>query len=239
MPPKPRAVIFDWDDTLVDTWQVIRNALNVTLKAMGREPWTEEEARNRIGPPAKVLFSGLFGEDRWQEADAIYIKAYVDGITDHLATHPHVTEILDLLHGNGVQLFVVSSKRGPILRREMAHLSFDRYFESVVGAGDAPADKPHAEAVMFALDGSGVEPGPDVWFIGDGLTDMKSAHNAGCLPILVETKLPGEEGLMQAPPAFRLKTHADLLAFVKEHMNAGQGRAPEADAVKSASPKAR
>jgi beta-phosphoglucomutase-like phosphatase (HAD superfamily) len=58
---KPDAVIFDWDDTIVDTWQVVRSAINTTLEAFGHAPWSEDEARKRIGPPARSLFSGLFG----------------------------------------------------------------------------------------------------------------------------------------------------------------------------------
>ena len=33
----PTAIIFDWDDTLVDNWESINSALNTTLKAMGKK----------------------------------------------------------------------------------------------------------------------------------------------------------------------------------------------------------
>ena len=42
-PPRPAAIVFDWDNTLVDTWPVIHESLMVTLSAMGHEPWTFEE----------------------------------------------------------------------------------------------------------------------------------------------------------------------------------------------------
>jgi phosphoglycolate phosphatase len=32
----PKAVIFDWDNTLVDSWPVIHHALNETLEAYGK-----------------------------------------------------------------------------------------------------------------------------------------------------------------------------------------------------------
>ncbi|PPR65951.1 MAG: hypothetical protein CFH03_00782, partial [Alphaproteobacteria bacterium MarineAlpha3_Bin2] len=37
---KPRAILFDWDNTLVDSWPTIIDALNVTLEAYGKTPWT-------------------------------------------------------------------------------------------------------------------------------------------------------------------------------------------------------
>ena len=35
----PKAIIFDWDSTLIDNWQSIANALNATLIEMGKAPW--------------------------------------------------------------------------------------------------------------------------------------------------------------------------------------------------------
>lgn len=35
-PERPRAVIFDWDHTLVDNWDAIRAALNFTLTSFGQ-----------------------------------------------------------------------------------------------------------------------------------------------------------------------------------------------------------
>src|SRR5690606_28818849 len=60
--PKPRAVVFDWDDTIVDNWLSAFKALNTTLVHMGAEAWSEDEARRRSGPSARDLFTGLFGE---------------------------------------------------------------------------------------------------------------------------------------------------------------------------------
>ena len=213
---KPKAVIFDWDDTLVDTGAVVRNAINVALVAMGCEPWSEEEAQRHMGPPARVLFTGLFGEDRWQEADKIYIKAYEDGIIAGLRKHEHVNEIIDALEKSGITLVVVSAKRGYLLRKEAEILGLDKHFLKMVGAGDAANDKPHIDAVLMALSGSGIAPGQDVWFLGDSHTDLIAAKNANCTGVLIETKLPPQEKIDQYSPDLRFKTHADLLVYVQK-----------------------
>jgi phosphoglycolate phosphatase len=217
---KPKAIIFDWDDTLVDTWRVILKALNTTFAALGAPEWSEAEAKQRIGPPARKLFTDIFGEARWQEADAIYIDSYLKNIEGHIRVHDHVPGILQMLADSGIYLAVVSTKRGPILRQEAETLGFDAYFKSLVGAGDAAKDKPDAATVLLALKDSGIEPGPEVWFIGDGNTDMICARNAGCTPLLIETKLPSEESLAQNPPAFRFKNHRELLDFLARELKA-------------------
>lgn len=223
---KPDAVIFDWDDTIVDTWQVVRSAINATLAHFGHAEWSEDEARKRIGPPARVLFSGLFGEDKWQEADKIYIEAYKANISAHIRVHDGARETLDYLKSAGIPMAVVSTKRGPLLRAEAGQLGLDGYFVRLVGAGDAPADKPQPESVHFALEITKISPSKSVIFIGDSVTDMITAENAGCTSVLIETKPPAEDILAKHPPMYRTKDHAQFTDFIKKLMTSKPPAAP-------------
>ena len=40
----PRAVLFDWDNTLVNTWPTIVECYHDTFTALGMTPWTATEA---------------------------------------------------------------------------------------------------------------------------------------------------------------------------------------------------
>ena len=46
--PRPRAVLFDWDNTLVDSWPIIHQALHDMFTAMGHAPWTLDECKARL-----------------------------------------------------------------------------------------------------------------------------------------------------------------------------------------------
>ena len=37
---RPRAVIFDWDNTLVDSWVCIRESYNMTFRHFGMPEWS-------------------------------------------------------------------------------------------------------------------------------------------------------------------------------------------------------
>ena len=212
--PIPRAVIFDWDDTIINSWTPTLKALNKALIEMGEKPWTDEEARAKAGASAKDLFRQLFG-DRWQEADKIFFDYLRSLFREHLPVYPDVEPILKLLAERKVYMAVVSNKRGPLLRTEAQEAGFDKYFGKVVGAGDAAADKPDPAPVLMALEGSGVAPGEHVWFIGDSHADMRCAANSGCTALLVETKPPPEETLAQHPPRKRFKNHAEIMEFLQ------------------------
>jgi phosphoglycolate phosphatase len=94
---------------------------------------------------------------------------------------------------------VVSNKTGELLRREVARLGWSALFGSVVGAGDAAADKPASEPVHLALAPSGVTPGEAVWFVGDTAVDMECARNSGCTAVLLGDDAAAEEFVRFAP----------------------------------------
>lgn len=197
---KPRAILFDWDNTLVDSWPVIHDALNVTLRAFGHAPWTMAETRRRVRKSLRDSFPGLFGDD-WQTAGDVFYRRYAEIHAVNLTPSPGAAAMLAAIAKAGVYLGVVSNKKGDYLRAEARHLGWDRYFGALVGALDAARDKPAAEPVALALAGSGVRPGPAVWIAGDADIDLECAHNAGCTPILIRASAPRPGEFDPHPPA--------------------------------------
>ncbi len=196
----PRVILFDWDDTLVDNFVCIHAALNAALTAMGHQQWTFAEFQAWRGPSVRDLFPQMFG-NRAGEARRIFYAAFEAGHLKTLKALPGAREMLAALHQAGLVLGVVSNKIGHYLRREVAHLEWSGYFHRLVGAMDAARDKPAAEPVWLALEGMGVPPGDDVWFVGDSLTDMKCAYNAGCCPVLLRLRPPDEEEFTRFRPS--------------------------------------
>lgn len=183
-PPSPRAILFDWDHTLVDNWAAILEALNTTLGAMGQRTWTTAETRVRVRKSLRDSFPEMFGT-RWREAKDIFYATFAARHLETLRPLPGAADMLAAFHEAGLYLGVVSNKTGEYLRREADHLGWDRYFAKLVGATDAEEDKPAAAPVEMALEGSAIACGPEVWFVGDGAIDMECAHNAGCTPVLL------------------------------------------------------
>ncbi|MGE0745316.1 MAG: HAD family hydrolase [Rhodospirillales bacterium] len=209
----PRAILFDWDNTLVDTWPVIHDAINHTLVAMGQAQWTYEETRQRVRRSAREAFPELFG-DRWERAREVFYDRFRDIHLDSLALMPGAAAMLETLSDGRFYLGVVSNKAGEHLRREARHLGWDRYFARLVGATDAAADKPDAAAIALALQGSGIAPGPEVWFVGDTDIDLLCARNAGCVRILVRAEPPRPGEFDGVEPAVYLRTCEELSALV-------------------------
>jgi len=205
---RPRAIIFDWDNTLVDSWGTIHDALNFLMEAMERPLWTLEETRERVRLSLRESFPVLFGE-RWQEAQKIYIDRFRAIHLERLTPLPGREAMLRSLAAEGHYLAVVSNKTGAVLRSEAEHLGWSAFFGSIVGAGDAHTDKPHCAPVELALQPSGIQPGPEVWFVGDTAVDMECALASGCVPVLLGAAEPAGE-FAQFPPVLAVADDAAL-----------------------------
>jgi phosphoglycolate phosphatase len=214
---RPRALLFDWDNTLVDTWETIHAALNTALTAMGHEPWTPEETRARVRASARDTFPALFG-DRADEATGIFYRAFESQHLQTLRERDGAGAMLRALAKlDTLYLAVVSNKNGHLLRREADHIGWTDCFTRLVGANDAAKDKPAVEAVDLALSESGLAPGPDVWFIGDTDIDMACAVAAGCTPVLLRPEAPAEGEFPGTEPLLHIVSCPALLEVIRSY----------------------
>ncbi len=200
----PKAVIFDWDNTLIDSWASIHDAQNHTFEWFGLPTWTMEETRLRVRGSMRDTFPQIFG-DRWREAGDVFYQRFEERHLHTLSPLPGAEQLLRKLFAAEYYLAVVSNKKGDYLREEASKLGWDRYFRRIIGAFDAARDKPAPEPVMMALHGSGVDAGRDVWFVGDADVDMACAVNADCTPVLLRDDGPRHGEFDGCHPALHVK----------------------------------
>jgi len=182
--PKPKAIIFDWDNTLVDTWPLIQKAINVTLEKYSKPLWTLNQVQNNIHKSMRDYFPEIFG-DNWQEAGEIYRNAYNAINIEQIQLLPNALELVKTINKAEILQFLVSNKIGVTLRKEVKKLKIEQYFFSIIGALDANFDKPSQSAVDLALMLSDIDLKKDcIWFVGDTISDVECAYNTGCHPII-------------------------------------------------------
>jgi phosphoglycolate phosphatase len=214
--PLPRAVLFDWDNTLVDSWPTIHAALHTTFEHMGHEPWPFETVKTRIGRSARDAFPPIFG-DRWEEAAQFYRASFRAIHLQNLQPLPLAEAVLQQLQARQIFCAVVSNKMGDTLRLEVAHLGWEPYFNAVIGASDAPRDKPHADPLLLALQSYPHPVDDNVWFVGDSDVDLAAAAAANTLPILYgchDEGLQPNQHFRNHPYHTHCKTHESLLSLL-------------------------
>ena len=178
----PTVLLYDWDNTLVDGWSAITGALNAVFDAFSMPRWTDTDTRQRVRTSLRESFPPMFGP-QWERARDLFYAALTERHLDDLRPLPDVLEVLRA--GSRFPQGVVSNKTGAFLRREVTHLGWDVHFQTIIGAGDAAADKPAPDSILLALSRLGRAPDRSVWYLGDTASDMQAARAAGVTAVLV------------------------------------------------------
>ncbi len=209
----PQALIFDWDNTLVDTWAIIHDSLNATLQTFGKKTWSLDETRTRVRSSMRDSFPEIFG-DKWEAAGQVFYKRYGSIHITKLKQLAGATEMLERIAAKGLYLAVVSNKRGDYLRLEARHLGWSDLFNMIVGANDAVRDKPLPEPIFLALSKTDIQPGPEVWYVGDTDIDMVFAHRTGCSPVLMREPAPQCGEFNDKQPAYHFSNCTALCNYI-------------------------
>ena len=183
--PAPQAVIFDWDNTLIDNWGAITDALNKVRAMHGLETWTVPEARVKSARPLRVSFPEWFG-DKWESMRDIFYDHFYAVHIEQLMVMKGALELLTFLHEQKIPMFIVSTKKNEILNKEVDHLGWRPFFKAIIGSMDCERDKPNRMPVDCALASVGMKADdPAVWFVGDTHADVECSLRSGCTPVLV------------------------------------------------------
>lgn len=181
---KPSAIIFDWDNTLVNTWPVIYKSLHETYVTFDKKPMTLEEVMTNVKYSLRDSFPEIFGNN-WEEARDVFYKNFEKYHLVELEQISGADAFLNKLRDFEIPLSLVSNKTGKYLRKEAEHLNWNNYFENIIGAGDAKQDKPAIDPLYLALDGTNISLSKSVWFVGDSEVDVKIAENGDLTGILL------------------------------------------------------
>lgn len=206
----PLAVLFDWDNTLVDTQDNIFNAIKHTIDLMG---YRDKTASRNSHESRKDYLISLFG-DQWKKANEIYQKYLNNSVLQNITLNPEVEKMLKTLKSYNVYLAIVSNKKNTSLYKEVSHFKLDCYFNKIVGSGDTTEDKPSSLPLLFALEESMLPIGKEnVFFVGDSITDVLCAKNANCLPIVYNQLISSYEDLIY------FQCFDKLTEFVIQYLN--------------------
>lgn len=193
---KPKAVLFDWDNTIVHTQSIFTEVIDYVLNKLNirREDIKNIDILNQH-LSSRDAFPMMFG-DRWLEAKKIYDdcfeKIHLEKINiNQIKLVDGVIDLLEFLLKEKIVMAVVSNKEGRFLRKEVKKLNIEKYFYSIIGSCDTEYDKPSHVPAYAALNGlydhkefyDGIHE-DNILFVGDSIADIKCAYNSKFKAIL-------------------------------------------------------
>ena len=204
----PQAILFDWDNTLVDSWKISYLVFNKTLIHFGFSPIAEQEflSQAQEGLSVKEKFPLVFGKE-WMTIAHFYYKTYKNDHLNLLKPLKGAKELLIYLKNKNVPMAIVSNKKQDLLLKEVEFLNWNEYFGGIIGSCDGRDDKPSDLPGKIALESVGVPPSKEVLFVGDTWVDFRCARNLGCFPVLLGKADLSEEDVQD------LKRFPDCIAL--------------------------
>lgn len=178
----PQAVIFDWDNTLIENWQTLTDSVNAALAAFNLPLWDTQRMVENSKYSMRDSFPIIFGDD-WHRARDIFYTHFRQHHLNGLKQMAHAETVLNLLQEHGVKLMLCSNKNGDLLRREVRHLNWNSYFSSIIGATDAEKDKPDPAPAHLIYTHNNLKHYETVWFVGDTASDIICGTRAGCVTV--------------------------------------------------------
>jgi len=182
----PQAILFDWDNTLVDSWRVAYDSINIARRFLELPEMTVDEFWSKPHHSMRDAAKDLFGK-HYEEGERIFYDSVLKLHLLELKMLEGADILLNNLKERGIYLGIVSNKVGNLLRKEVSHLGWDDHFHKIIGARDTAEDKPSAIPVHTALKDSPIQASHNVWFVGDSIVDVHCARASGCVPVVVGT----------------------------------------------------
>lgn len=209
-----RALLFDFDGTLADSFAAIIASTNHVRDSFGLPPLPDAHIRKYIGHGLPALMTDLCPGFDTAEAVARYRAHHAGTMIAGTKLMPGVLPTLTELRRRGLGLGVCSNKAVSFTRQLVTALGLGDHVNSVLGPEDV-GGRPKPDPAMLLEGCRRLSVSPDsVVYVGDMIVDVQAGRAAGIPVWLVHVGLAGCEDATTAGPARVLGDFAEILKWV-------------------------
>jgi phosphoglycolate phosphatase len=206
----PRAVLFDLDGTLADSYDGITASTNHVRAANGLPALPAGEIKKHVGRGLAKLLADLVPGTHTARNIALYREHHVTVMRQHTRLMPGARQAVEALKRSGRRLAVCSNKNVVFTRALLESLGLAPFFDVVLGPEDVPQPKPAPDMLLTALRLLGVS-ADEALYVGDMDIDVQTGRAAGVAVWVVPTGSADRATLEAARPD-RILTGLDELA---------------------------
>lgn len=212
---KIKAVLFDFDGTIMDTNTIILKSWQHTFQTvLGRDP-VHEEIVATFGEPLDVTMGKLFPDRDTHEMVETYRHYQRHIYKDDITMFPGMKETILELKARGYLVAIVTSRLWSSTRTGLYKFDIADLFDAVVSAEDTTIHKPDPTPCLLCLEKLGVA-ADEALMVGDSKFDILCARNAGVASCLVAWTISvNEEQRKALAPEYTIDDARQLLDIVE------------------------
>jgi phosphoglycolate phosphatase len=190
-----RAIIFDWNGTLVDSMAAIRETEAAICRELGL-PFDDTIFKRSFSPNQLIMYRQLgVPEDRNADAARIWTATFRQ---DLVPLFPGIREALARLVAAGYTLGLVSGGDRAEIEPQLTRLGIAQLIAVGVYADDTSAGKPDPQPLLLALQRAGAAGAEDGLYVGDSLDDMRMAAAARVRGVGLVSEVASADDLIAA-----------------------------------------
>jgi phosphoglycolate phosphatase len=185
--PRPAAVLFDLDGTLIDSAPDLAGACNDMRIERGLAPLPYERLRAMVGSGARGMVGVGFGlkpdDDGYFLLRDEFLRRYEARMTQETRVFPAVPPLLAGLAEDGIAWGIVTNKATRFAAPLVEALGLAAASGALVCGDTTPHSKPHPEPLLEAARRLGMTPAGCV-YVGDDRRDVDAGRAAGMRTIV-------------------------------------------------------
>jgi phosphoglycolate phosphatase len=211
-----RAVLFDLDGTLVDSYIALAEAVNYARREHGLHELSAARIRDFVGDGLDTLLRRAFDrQDVPRSVRSAFERRYDEICCAESKVLTDVEATLATLHEFGVAMAVCTNKPTSFSRKILEFLRLAPYFRAIVGPDVAGARKPEARHVLHTLETTNCG-AAEALFVGDMPIDVHAARNSGIDVAVLATGSSTADALRASKPDHYLERFSDLVKVVAQ-----------------------
>jgi pyrophosphatase PpaX len=213
-----KCIVFDMDGTLTETNQLIYDSFNHIAQKYAGRTYTIPEITAMFGPPEEEALLAIVRPDQMEGVMKEYLAFYRAHHNQLARLYPGIHEILRTVKKHGKSLALFTGKGIHTTTITLQEFQIGEYFDLVITGNDVVHRKPSAEGLRKIIDHFALRP-EDVLMVGDAVSDVKAAHEAGVKIAAVVWDSYAKEKVLKMKTDFTFHNVREFQAWLSNQFN--------------------
>jgi len=172
-----KAVVFDWDLTLWNSWDIHLSLMQQTADVLGHAHPAEADVGREYSRPFLEHLAWFFPGDQERVMET-YLGFYHAAVWQERRLYPGIAELLNQLKANGYRTAILSDKRQHFGVPEFEYSNLAPSIDRALFITDGMRPKPDPAGLQDVMESLEVTP-EECLYVGDSHRDIECAQRAG------------------------------------------------------------